>query len=165
MRSYFKNRLALFTLRTHHELASVRPCSSFHYSACYISETVEWGLMKFGIGGILCKLLGELHFGLCRSNKLRTLRGSYSELFQLTKKTAYSESNSRTWYTEQTSLISWTCIWNTYMCRISYLPIPRKLVFVHTTRLNIIINHPVFAAIRRLGRGLCKLNNTLFKCA
>lgn len=86
MRSYFKNRLALFTLRTHHGLRSERPCSSLHFSACYISETVKWGLMKFGMGGTLCKLWGELHFGLCRFNKLRTLRGSYSELFQLTKK-------------------------------------------------------------------------------
>ena len=48
------------------------------------SETVKWGLMKFGIEGVLCKLLGELHFGFCPSNKLRTLHGSYSELFQLT---------------------------------------------------------------------------------
>ena len=86
MRPYFKNRLALFTVRAHHELASERPCSSFHFSACYISETMKWGLMKFGIECILCKLWGELHFGLCRFNKLRILHVSHSEFFQVTKK-------------------------------------------------------------------------------
>jgi len=42
--------------------------------------------MKFGIRGILCRLWGELNFGLCRFSRFRTLHGSYSELFQLTKK-------------------------------------------------------------------------------
>jgi len=44
------------------------------------------GFNEIWYWGILYNLLGELHFGLCRSNKLRTLHGSYSELFQLTIK-------------------------------------------------------------------------------